>query len=402
MNLRDVVADVLVEMSARRSRAVLMMVAVGLSVGALLCSFGISVTAAHQVDANLAADTVNVFTVSASSSAANAGSSGVPGPPESLFPGDAEVRVDSIAGVAASGRFLDVTGMIDSALSRPFDRRPRDIDSVTIAGIDPGYLGATNTTSTLADPRHLLSGSGHVVLLGTDLAKLLDVPVTHDPTDLTIAIGDTQFDVVGFVTGGSVDPSRTIFVPYTVALGWMRSDTRATMFVRTEPGAGAPVSRAAPLALRPDAPQSLRASVVVDASDARRGVATQLGRLAAGVGGLLLVLSILLIANSMVVAVMARTSEIGLRRAIGLSSGYVASLFLAEGGLAGLLGGLLGSAVSAVVLIGICMANGWTVVLPLVLLSAGPLLGVTTGVVSSMYPALRAARVDPATAVRAD
>jgi putative ABC transport system permease protein len=403
MRFRDLFADVLVEMSARRSRTVLMIVAVGLSVGALLCSLGISVTAARQVDAGLAADTVNVFTVSAASTAAAQDDTTTDGPlGESLFPEDAEQRVDGVDGVVASGRFLDTTGAIDTTLARPFDTRPRDIDSLTIAGVTSGYLAATRTTTTLPEPSYLLGGHDHVALLGTDLAADLDIPVTRDPAGLTVLIDGTPFDVVGFLTGGTVDPGRTLLVPYAVALGWVHADGRATMFVRTRFGAGAPVSRAAALALRPDHPQALRASTVVDASQARRGVASQLGRLAAGVGGLLLVLSILLIANSMVVAVMARTAEIGLRRAVGLPARYVASLFLAEGGLAGLLGGLSGSALAAVVLVVVSAINHWTVVLPGLLLFAGPLLGALTGLVSSAYPARRAARVDPAVAVRAD
>lgn len=134
----------------------------------------------------------------------------------------------------------------------------------------------------------------------------------------------------------------------------------------------------------------------------RTGVSTQLDRLAAGTGALLLALTVLLIGNAMVVSVMSRTGEIGLRRAIGASRARVAAMFWTEGALSGLVGGLTGSALAAVAVVVVAAVNGWTAAVSPVVVVLGPAIGVAAGVLSSLYPALRAAAVEPAQAVRAD
>lgn len=174
------------------------------------------------------------------------------------------------------------------------------------------------------------------------------------------------------------------------------------MLVRTEPGAGAVVAPVIRLALRPDAPERLTSSQVVDITDLRTGVTTQLDRLAAWVGGLLLVLTVLLVANGMVVSVMARTGEIGVRRALGSSRGSVAALFLVEGALVGALGGLAGSAIATAAVVIVAAVSGWTAMFQLVWVVLGPAVGVTAGLVSSLYPAMRASSIQPALAVRSD
>ena len=96
----------------------------------------------------------------------------------------------------------------------------------------------------------------------------------------------------------------------------------------------------------PGTPEKLDVSQVVLHEDIRQSVSGQLTRQAAWIGGFLLVLTVLLIANSMIVSVTARTTEIGIRRALGASRSAVAGVFWFEGGLVGALGGLAGAGIS--------------------------------------------------------
>ena len=80
----------------------------------------------------------------------------------------------------------------------------------------------------------------------------------------------------------------------------------------------------------------------------------------------------------------------------------MALLVLSEGGLTGLLGGLAGSAVAAVTVVVVAAANAWTVTLDPLAMVGGPAIGICAGLVSSLYPALRAAGVQPAIAVRSE
>ena len=109
-----------------------------------------------------------------------------------------------------------------------------------------------------------------------------------------------------------------------------------------------------------------------------------------------------LITNSMVVSVTSRTTEIGIRRALGASRSAIAITFLVEGALVGFLGGLAGSVLSALVVLVVSAFSGWSAFLSAVWLAGGPLLGTVVGVLASVYPAARAARVQPAIAVRSN
>lgn len=106
------------------------------------------------------------------------------------------------------------------------------------------------------------------------------------------------------------------------------------------------------------------------------------------------------IANMTLVAVLQRTREIGLRRSLGARPKDVVVQFLAESAMLGLLGGLIGTALGNLVVIGTALANAWTALLdPWVTLGA-PLLGAVTGLLAGLFPALRAARISPVEALR--
>lgn len=389
MQVGDLLRDVTVEMHARRARAGLMMAAVGLSTGALLSAVGISDVAARQVDADLAASTVTFVSVAPAS-----GVEATAGRP--VFPADTESRVSGIDLVRAAGRRLDLDTIAEPTVTRLTGSGL--VTGVTVIGATAGYLDAAGTP---APAGWVLDHDHPAALLGEAAARALDIPRTVDPTGLSVYIDGRAYPVVGFLPAGDIDLSSTIAIPYGMVTTTAGGDTRAQLLVRTEPGAGTVVSEVVRDAVRPDAPEALVSSQVVDVMDLRTGVSTQMDRLIGGVGGLLLALTVLLIGNAMVVSVMSRTGEIGLRRAMGTSRGRVAALFWAEGALSGAIGGLSGSALAVIAVVAVSAASGWTAATgPLLLL--GPLIGTGAGLVSSLYPALRAASIEPAQAVRAD
>jgi len=387
--VRDVVGDVAVEMHARRNRTALMIAAVALSTGTLLSAVGISTVAARQVDADLAASTLDLVSVAAAA--------GVEGG-DTLLPDDAEARVEDVDLVEAVGRRIDPQDVATVPVTRADPARPAS--GITVAGMTSGYLDAVRA---LGPHAWLLDGEQAVTLLGTRAAQRLDVPRTLDPTGVTIRVAGASYQVVGFLND-SHEPALAdvVAIPYHRAVDLAGSDLTTSMLVRTASGAGAVVADVVRLAARPDAPQDLVSSQVVDVTGLRTGVSTQLDRLATGVGALLLALTVLLIGNAMVVSVMSRTSEIGLRRAIGASRARVAAMFWTEGALSGVVGGLTGSALAAVAVVVVAAVNGWTATVSPAWVLLGPAVGLGAGVLSSAYPASRAARIEPAQAVRAD
>ncbi|WP_164545034.1 ABC transporter permease [Antribacter gilvus] len=371
-----------------------MVAAVGLSVGSLIAAVGIATTAATQINADIAASTLDLVSLTVVPE---------PGGPPVTLPDDASDRLEAVTMVEAAGARLNVSEIASVLVTRTADPRAAQIrSSVPVVGVTSGYL----RTARAVDSDHLWmldSPDLRVAYVGVTAAADLGIPVTADPGGLRVWVDGVAHDVVGFIEpGGPASLERAVAIPYAQAVAYTGTDAEATLLARTEPGAGAQIARVAATAVRPDAPQRLEVSPVVSVESLRRGVNTQLDRLAAWTGSILLALTVLLIANSMVVAVTARTAEIGLRRALGTPARGIAAVFLTEGAFVGALGGLVGAAVASVTVVVTGLINRWDVVLEPWMVAAGPVLGLVVGLVASVYPALRASRISPALALRAD
>ncbi|MFD0630372.1 ABC transporter permease [Catenulispora yoronensis] len=106
------------------------------------------------------------------------------------------------------------------------------------------------------------------------------------------------------------------------------------------------------------------------------------------------------IANTTLVAVLERTGEIGLRRSLGARPRHIAGQFLAESTVLGTLGGLIGTSVGVGLVVGVAVSRDWTAVLQPWAVLPAPLIGSVVGLLAGLYPALRAAWIEPVEALR--
>lgn len=392
--LIDSIRDCSTDMSAKLSKTLMLIIAVSLGVGTFVMSLGSNMTASKQIDNDMAATMVSQISVKVEKQIT-----------EQTFPADTEARAMSLPLVQAAGRSLLVSTN-NYSLSRDLaEKITIDASSVSVIGITSGYFEVIDASrGTLGNAILDVEEPVNVVYLGEQAAEILGIPTANPyPVGYKIYLNHEPMDVIGVVEStDKADVNLSVFVPYRFGERLENSDNDAVLEVRTNLGAGGPVGRAIREAIRPDNPNLLGTSHVASLEVVRSGVNNQLSQLGVTVGGMLLILTTLLIANSMIVSVLSRTSEIGLRRALGSSSGDIAQLFLLEGAIIGMLGGLAGAAFGTIGNVVLSVANGWSAAMPWWVPILGIAIGLAVGVLASLYPALSAARINPATAIRID
>jgi putative ABC transport system permease protein len=137
-----------------------------------------------------------------------------------------------------------------------------------------------------------------------------------------------------------------------------------------------------------------------DALEARAAAKTAFTSLFLGLGAVALLVGGVGIANVMVISVLERRSEIGLRRALGAAKGHIRLQFLAESLMLAAVGGAAGVALGSLITVVYAANRGWAAVVPWYVPFGGVALAIAIGAVAGLYPAMRAARLAPTEALR--
>lgn len=388
MRSRDRLVDAFTEMRGAWGRTLLLMTAVGLSTGTLLSSMGLAQTASQQVATTIAAEVTSRLTVLSSGSVDS---------DQLLFPPTSVERVESLERVEAVGLRVGLeaaTARVHRGAIQP------DPGVVRVIGATTGYLDVAGIEITPSTRRLFDNTMLAPVILGHDAAAALGVPESVEWQGFDIVVAGAHFSVVGVLPPVDDEDDSLVIVPYGWACEVLGSDATAGLHVRTSPGAGARVADVVRFAIDPYHSERFQVTQVADLRDVRRGVDNDLGRMVGVLAISLVILSGLLIANTMVVSVVNRSAEIGLRRALGMSTLDIMRMVYLEGGVVGAMGGVLGSAAGAWGTAITSLVNGWQPVLHWWFLAAGPALGLAIGAVAGTYPAVRAARIRPALAIR--
>lgn len=393
----DLLGESLAGMLQRPARSALTALGTVLGVGTFVAVLGLTATASSQIDARF--NSLSATEVSVQDKASEQNEFAAP-----AFPPDADARVEGLNGVRSAGVYWPVRLADDVTVrSAPVGGAP-DGGRTQVVAASPGVLEAAEPT--LSQGRiydDLMSQDGaYVAVIGSGVASRLGITTLE--TRPAVFVGDQPFTVTGIIdnTERKADLLLSVVVPRTTAekIWGPPEGGSATMLVSTDLGAARQVARLAPTALRPDHPEYLKALPPPDPRMLRSSVGDDLNQLFLLLAGICLVIGAVGIANTTLVSVLERTGEIGLRRALGARARHITLQFLAESGALGALGGLVGTSLGVVTVVGVAVARDWTPVVHPATAAAAPVIGLVTGVLAGLYPAWRASRVQPAEALR--
>lgn len=240
------------------------------------------------------------------------------------------------------------------------------------------------------------------VVLGAVAADRFGIVALDEGTQLYL--GGEWFTIVGVLSEFPLSPDldRAVFVGKAVASTVFEAELNPSIiYVRTTPEQIDAVRGVLPSTADPESPDEVSVSRPTDVLEAQQAADTAFTSLFLGLGAVALLVGGIGIANVMVIAVIERRNEIGLRRALGATRAHVRRQFLTESLMLSALGGTAGVALGIAVTYGYATYEGWTVVIPRVAVVGGFSAAIAIGVIAGLYPAMRAARLAPTEALRA-
>lgn len=405
---RDLLSECTAGLIQRPGRTILTLIGVVLGVGAFVAVLGLTTTATGQISSQfsiLEATTVSLSDTVGTSADPNLAGENPNTNPAPSFPVDADQRVQRLNGVVAGGVWWQVPLSNPQITTGPASD-PTLGDGLTIYAASAGAVAAMQPTiqEGVTLDTYDVNSTQHVVLLSSTAANQLGVHrLDAQPA---IFINSVPYTVIGIYSQVQRLPQTLlgVIIPDTTALAEygnpLPGTEAAQMLIQTKIGAAQLVAKQAPYALRPDFPTAFAVSAPPDPESLKQAVTGDLSSLFLGLAGICLLIGAFGIANTTLVSVLERSREIGLRRALGARTRHIGVQFLAESALTGTIGGLLGTSLGIVTVLGVAEARHWTAVLQPAATLPAPLIGTVVGVLAGVYPALQAARTQPLKALR--
>ncbi|MFC4071184.1 ABC transporter permease [Actinoplanes subglobosus] len=389
LRLADLLPVATIGLRTRPGRAGLSVLGVAIGIAAMVAVLGVTRSSQAEVLAQLDRLGTNLLTVT---------SADPRGGEEQRLPsaaGPSTARTEGVLAASATAQ-LDDLHVYRSDLVPATQRGGLDV-RVTDTAL-PSTLDAGLLTGVFLDEA---TANYPVVVLGFEAATVLGIADLSG--DDRIWLGGRWYVVVGILEQVDLAPEidRAALIGAGTAaadFGWDGHPTR--VYVRADTGRTAEVASMLPRAANPQAPSRVSVSRPSDVLSARLAVADATTSLFLGLGAVALLVGGIGIANVMVISVLERRGEVGLRRALGAARRHVAAQFVVESVLLGAVGGGAGVLLGAAVTVALAQNRGWQPIIPSVAAALGLAAALLVGTVAGLYPALRAARMAPTEALR--
>jgi putative ABC transport system permease protein len=387
----DVLGLGTVGLRAKRSRTLLTSLGIAIGIAAMVAVVGISASSRADLLAQLDELGTNLLQVQPGSDMFGE---------ESTLPTTAPDMIRRIGPVESAA----ATRSVGDASVRRTDMIPtEETNGISTVATEPTLLDTLG--GTLAEGTFLNDATATVptVVLGSETAERLGIDdLDGDPM---VLVGDEWFRVIGILDAVPLAPDidRSALIGYPIAMQLFDIDEApSTVRVRTDPDHVEEVRDVLASTANPTEPSEVEVTRPSDALEARAKADDTLTALLVGLGAVALVVGGVGIANVMVISVLERRAEIGVRRALGATRRHVRLQFLVEAVLLAALGGVIGIAGGSVITGIYADMRNWRLAVPLIGLAGGVAASLAVGAIAGIYPASRASRLAPAEAVRSE
>jgi putative ABC transport system permease protein len=372
----------------RRVRTLLTALGIAIGIAAMVGVLGISDSSRAGLLSELDALGTNLLTVS---------------PGQKLFGGQATLPLTAPAMIARIG---PVQAEAETAPVTANVFKTDKIPSIETGGlsVEAASIDLLSTLrGSLATGAFLNAATARypAAVLGAQTAQYLGIRQVYP--NVEIEVGGYWFTVVGVLDPVALAPEldRTVLIGFPVAEQLFGIDGSAgTIYVRALPSQVTNVAQVLGPTANPESPNEVQVNRPSDLIAARAAAAGAYTSLFLGLAAVALLVAGVGIANVMLMAVLERRSEIGLRRALGATQLHIAAQFVAEALVLAAIGGALGVLFGVGAAAAYAVTQHWQIVLPLDAIAGGLAAALAVGAIAGLYPAARAARVSPTEALR--
>ncbi|MEH0058685.1 ABC transporter permease [Auritidibacter ignavus] len=371
---------------AHPARATLSALGIAIGIAAMIAVIGISLSSQAKVQERLAALGTNMLTVTPGESFSGE---------QTVLPADSAARLRRVDGVEQVSWLAELTG-VHAYRNSHID--PGQTNGLTVAAADEELLEVTSASLRNGTWFNRATGQYPTTVLGATAAQRLGIATPG----ATVSLNGITYTVLGILNPSplAAELNTSVLVGAEQAHQQLEfSGSPTTLFERSTDEAVTAVRDLIPSTINPQRPNEVSVSRPSDTLAAQNAIDTAFTGLLVGVGSIALLVGGIGVANIMVITVMERRREIGLRRALGATRVHIRRQFMVESVLLASYGGVAGIVLGGLCTLVVSLVNGWTPTLPPLI----PLLGITVtilvGAIAGVLPAMRAANTSPTAAL---